>query len=320
LDVESLGVIRVRLPLVFLATLLFASILWWASCDFLLPFGTMSAKPPQDTDSQEGPRKVVRTWEEFADGILEHLDKPIGSNDVPPLAADASAPGNSTLGSAQTSDPEWAQLPRSKWRFAAMMLSSPDTLAGSSLFRHVQLNPRDIYIAKARRDELVQWLDLVMPLFTSGISAIAMTTEQELGSLIATGAIQPMQLKRDRKTQEKIERLLVAEKEHRRNWSNRGFDYVEPILGVNWIPGTKSVYEGGDMIQSWRRVGASFFGANREQMPLSAQLWAQRDALSVHFASRIALWFVEHGTLTSNESDQLLQQAMSLIEDPRKPR
>lgn len=268
--------------------------------------------PAHDTLSPEN-EPVIIQWEKQADEISSLVNSPVTSRHTV-LDASTGTPLDAAT------DDEWATLPRKKWQVAALIMASPDTLDARELFRHLRLNPRDTYIAKPRRKELETWLEPILPVFAWSIEAIGTVTQNELGSLIRSGRLTPLRLLEDEESRKRVQRLLTEEETRRRQWAQRGVEYIAPVLGVNWTPGSKALYEGGASVQSWQIVDGRFYGATRLQLGQASQLWVQRDALSQQLLARIVYWFVESGALSSQETEELLRPSVALTEDITRPR
>ena len=236
----------------------------------------------------------------------------------------SSTEGVENLGTGSTSydvaDDEWTDFPRTKWNVAETCLGRPNTITSAVLFRHVSLNPRDVYIPREARRRLTIWVEAARAHFAAGVQVLAAATSRDLRAQIESGALEPLTLRDDVGVRQYVAKELERVRKARKKWAERGIPYVEPRLGQNWTSGSKLAYEGGQHIQSFLVEGASFYGIRRDQAPTAGPLWLERDALAASYAQRIVQWFVDQGLLDTSEAATIFAELSESLGEPLAPR
>lgn len=122
------------------------------------------------------------------------------ATDVDPTAARAVTTSSRTAIAAHAPtrehDTEWLRLPVSRTNLVAEILASPQLLRSSRLLRNATFNPRDMYVAPAKRGTIVTIVERGAERTRELIGNLQAVLEVEWSALHAQGATREVDLKR----------------------------------------------------------------------------------------------------------------------------
>ena len=239
------------------------------------------------------------------------------------------APPTEPLEGHDEPDAEWEKLPRLRWDLAHFFYQGRGHLLKvEELYRHENLNPQDTYIPSERRRQLVETVLPLVAHLKRVHELIGDSTVSELNYLVLTGGIEPLKPRQDeaakRYTREvqRIE-LAAAKKRKEELLSRAGLSeddrrrieqidvYIAELLDPEWLAGSKNVYEGGSEVQAWKIVDGRFYGARREDMPVTNSHWEYAESISHELGVTIVAWFRIQGTLSAASAQQFTERILT---------
>lgn len=233
--------------------------------------------------------------QESLDGACAAYDSVAQRIAVELPAARDRVPHQDGAGDSSEPDEEWVSVPRKTRPSAAtVLLTYPaKAIVVSSLFRHGDLNPRDIHIAKDRR---VAFEQMVAPMLSGILEmdvAYSDVVTQEMNRLIALGVKKP---------------LTFNDSEYTRKYLSDHPSLASP-------PHDKRLYCGGDSIRVFYGVGGTLYGFSLSDSPSVRMLDESRKSHRLAFAEAVVSKFRDFGTISGYEHSQILQEAIQVAEE-----
>ncbi len=143
--------------------------------------------PPREPGSEPGPvAQALRSDQP----LLEEIDAAWSGYDSS-SAAGATGTKSNQSDPAMLSDAAWDRLPRSRWGFVGRVLQRPDSITANELFRHVLLNPLDVYIDPSNREVLRQLIASYGAKIATAQATVTKAKTKEFSALQAAGLTEP---------------------------------------------------------------------------------------------------------------------------------
>lgn len=212
--------------------------------------------------------------------------------------------GRLSVGRPPTADPEWSSFPCNEaGGFANLVPFIERSIRPATLFRHRDLNPRDIYVPPDSRSPLgalvrshVRYLDALGRL-------LGRLVHEDLSRLIERGEDRVLVLSDSQEARFRVW-------DERRRWE----EGIDPSLGEPqpFFSTDFRNYENAKGIQACRGIDGVVHAATRDMLPRARDVYAEMDFVRIELAGEILHYFVATGLLEPDQAQRLLCRAREL--------